>query len=162
MNQDTSAHSADADSARRAELVRELQALMWSASIDELRAARMILRRFMGKGRESYGPLVIARDPRNFLDERAEEKADAFFYDVLEELRRYDERREAATEIAGSAPQRPSPTLAECKANFEATYGRGAPFDEPPVESLPPPPVVRGAHALMDFDNGDLDEETKR
>lgn len=58
-------------------------------------------------------------------------------------------------------PQRPSPTLAECKANFEKTYGTGAPFDEPPVEPLPPPPVVRGAHALMDFDNGDLDEETK-
>lgn len=118
-------------------------------SYDELRVVDVILGR-LELGRQRYGYLNLSRDRRNFKRERAEEYVDAAIYDACDELDR----------AAESAPQRPTPTLAECKARFEQTYGKGAPFDEPPVDPLPPAPTVSGPHALMDFD--DSDEEPTR
>lgn len=135
------------DETRREALARELCALICTCSIDELRAFGVIARKVMTKGRESYGPTVLATDKRDFLAEAGDEFLDAIWYVALHVVSKHDQRLErlrceAADEIAA----RIEPGLRELIENAADTT------DE--VTPLPPAPSIPRTRA-MDFDTSD-------
>lgn len=58
-------------------------------SEDERRVFRLLATRIEA-GRSKYGPLNLSEDRRDFRRESAEERTDALFYDLVEDLRRGD------------------------------------------------------------------------
>lgn len=62
-----------------------LSLLVEEMNRDEARVALRFLERWMGEGRDSYGPLNLS-EPRNWKCERREEGIDWVFYDICDEL----------------------------------------------------------------------------
>jgi hypothetical protein len=94
------------DVTRRDAIQRCVAARLCSLSIDELRVLDVITTRMIGVGRESYGPLDLGREERDWKAEQASEYADAIFYGACHEVATNDRRLErlrceAADEIAG-------------------------------------------------------------
>jgi hypothetical protein len=78
-------------------------------SFDELRVLDAILERILKVGRESYAPLDLARDERDWGREAADELADTLFYLAAREVAANDRRLErlrceAADELKGLTP----------------------------------------------------------
>lgn len=94
------------DVTRRDAIQRCVAARLCSLSIDELRVLDVITTRMVSVGRDSYGPLDLAREERDWKAEQANEYADAIFYGACHEVAANDARLErlrceAADEIAG-------------------------------------------------------------
>ena len=64
----------------------ELDAIATGLGPDELRVLVFVAGR-LAHGREEYGELHLARDRRDFRQERAEELADALIYSACDEMR---------------------------------------------------------------------------
>ncbi len=60
--------------------VRDVAAMLTLLGHDELEAVGRALQRITQGGRDSYGKLVVASDPRNFVHEGLSEALDGFFY----------------------------------------------------------------------------------
>ncbi len=65
---------------RREAFVRLIASRLPTLSLDELRVVDVILGRVIGKGRDSYGPLNLGTDQRDFVAEASDELADAIWY----------------------------------------------------------------------------------
>jgi hypothetical protein len=97
------------DTTRRDALARTVASRLISLSEDELRVIDVITSRIIGLGRNSYEPLDLARDERDWTKEAAEELADTLFYLAAREVAANDRRIErlrceAADEIARTNP----------------------------------------------------------
>jgi hypothetical protein len=95
------------DTARRNALENTLRTLLPLLSFDELRVVDVIVTRTLKLGRESYAPLDLARDERDWGKEAAEELADTLFYLACREVSANDRRLErlrceVADEIAAN------------------------------------------------------------
>lgn len=92
-----------------AALGRSIARRLALCSRDELRVVDVILERIMKVGRESYAPLDLARDERDWDKEAAEELADTLFYLAARHVAATDRRLErmrceAADELASTNP----------------------------------------------------------
>lgn len=90
---------------RRIALLRTMPARLALLSHDELRVIDTLVDRILKVGRESYAPLDLSRDERDWKAEAASEHADALFYLLCDEVSKNDARRErlyceAADELA--------------------------------------------------------------
>ena len=89
--------------------VVELLQLMNELNDDELRVLTSVARRIARKGRQSYGPLRISSDPRDYVQEAYEEVIDASVY-LAAQLERLQDERDAAQSNAGP-PTPPRDTI---------------------------------------------------
>jgi hypothetical protein len=97
------------DTTRRDALARTIASRLLSLSEDELRVIDVVTSRIIGLGRNSYEPLDLARDERDWSKEAAEEMADALFYLAAHAVAANDRRLErlrceAADELARTNP----------------------------------------------------------
>jgi hypothetical protein len=98
------------DNTARDALARSLCARLCDArrSHDELRVIDYVLEG-IELGADQYGPLNVAKDPRNFRRERAMECRDSLFYAAAEQIQKYlattsgpsDDRSAADSQAAG-------------------------------------------------------------
>lgn len=87
--------STNPDTTARDALERSIAAsLLPRLSHDELRVLDVIGRRIIEVGRESYAPLDLARDERDWGREAAEEIADTLFYLACRDVAASDRRLE--------------------------------------------------------------------
>jgi broad specificity phosphatase PhoE len=102
--------AADLQSGRTATqhgaVLRCIASRLHSLSLDELRVLDVITTRMVAIGRDTYGPLDLSRETRDWKAEQAAEYADSIFYGACHEVAANDARLErlrceAADEIAG-------------------------------------------------------------
>lgn len=105
----------DTDQTARDALARTIAAqLLPRMSRDELRVIDVIATRILRVGRESYEPLDLARDERDWSREASEELADTLFYLAAREVAGGDRRLERLRcEAADEIHRRVEPGLAE-------------------------------------------------
>jgi hypothetical protein len=113
------------DALRQDALASSIAIRLPLCSLDELRVIDVILERVLKVGRDSYAPLDLARDERDWGREAADELADALFYLAAREVAATDRRLErlrceAADEIARTNPvERGLAELRDAKPDFE-------------------------------------------
>lgn len=84
----------NSDTIRKDALARSIAARLPMCSLDELRVIDTILERVLKVGRDSYSPLDLARDERDWSAEAAAELADTLFYLAAREVAANDRRLE--------------------------------------------------------------------
>jgi hypothetical protein len=97
------------DAVRHDALASSIAIRLPLCSLDELRVIDVILERVLKIGRDSYAPLDLARDERDWGAEAAAELADTLFYVAAREVAANDRRLErlrcaAADELARANP----------------------------------------------------------
>jgi hypothetical protein len=120
------------DTVARDALERSIaSSLLPRMSHDELRVLEVIGRRVLELGRESYAPLDLKRDERDWGKEAAEELADTLFYLAAREVAANDRRLERLRcEAADEIHRRVAPGLKELR-DSRPPYGVHVEFEMP-------------------------------
>ncbi len=117
-------HHDTANDERTAALARTIAARLRMCSHDELRVVDVILERIMKVGRESYLPLDLARDDRDWSKEAADEFADALFYMAAHQVATSDRRLERLRcEAADELVAYTEPACRACGQAIDAGVG---------------------------------------